>query len=132
MADPQKTEQPTQKRLKKAREEGQFPSTRQFLRGVQFCAFVAILQSQGAAWFDGLSADDRALVVKYSRDVQMDNRTFWNQYETAAVEKAKASGVQIFEIAPADKKVFQDAVKPVWDKYGAPFAGVISQIQAIS
>jgi tripartite ATP-independent transporter DctP family solute receptor len=90
-----------------------------------------VLVASRKSW-EGLSKDDQALILKYSRDVQMDNRTFWNQYETAAMEKAKAGGVQIFEIAPADKKVFQDAVKPVWDKYGAPFAGVISQIQAIS
>jgi len=62
MADPQKTEQPTKKRVDKAREEGQFPSTRQFLRGVQFCAFVAILQSQGAAWLDGMAGTVRSLL----------------------------------------------------------------------
>jgi flagellar biosynthesis protein FlhB len=61
MADPQKTEQPTQKRLRKAREEGQFPSTRQFLRGIQFCVFVFLLQSQGAAWLDGIAGTMRAL-----------------------------------------------------------------------
>jgi flagellar biosynthetic protein FlhB len=62
MADPQKTEQPTKKRLDKAREDGQFPSTRQFLRGVQFCAFVAILQSQGAAWLNGMAGAFRMLM----------------------------------------------------------------------
>ena len=32
----------------------------------------------------------------------------------------------------ADKKQrFQDAVKPVWDKYGAKHAGLIEQIQAV-
>jgi tripartite ATP-independent transporter DctP family solute receptor len=81
--------------------------------------------------WDALGKDDQALITKLSRDVQMENRVFWNQYEKAAVEKARAAGVQIFEIAPADKKVFQDAVKPVWDKYGAPFAGVIGRIQAL-
>jgi flagellar biosynthetic protein FlhB len=62
MADPQKTEQPTQKRLKKAREEGQYPSTRQFLRGVQFCAFVFLLQSQGGAWLDTIAGTVRSLI----------------------------------------------------------------------
>jgi flagellar biosynthetic protein FlhB len=70
MADPQKSEQPTQKRLKKAREEGQYPSTRQFLRGVQFCAFVFILQSQGAAWLDALAGTVRALIqTAFAKDL---------------------------------------------------------------
>jgi TRAP-type C4-dicarboxylate transport system substrate-binding protein len=32
----------------------------------------------------------------------------------------------------ADKKPFQDAVKPVWDKYGSKFTDLIKQIQAVS
>jgi tripartite ATP-independent transporter DctP family solute receptor len=82
--------------------------------------------------WDAMSADDRALITKLSREVQMENRQLWNVYEKVAMEKAKAAGVQVFEISPPDKKAFQDAVKPVWDKYGAPFAGIISRIQAIS
>ena len=61
MADPQKTEQPTQKRLKKAREEGQFPSARQFIAGMQFCVFVVLLQSKGASWMNDTGLAMRAL-----------------------------------------------------------------------
>jgi flagellar biosynthesis protein FlhB len=51
MADSgQKTEQPTQRRMKKAREEGQFPSARVFVSAIQFLAFVALLNSWGAVW----------------------------------------------------------------------------------
>ena len=64
MADPQKTEQPTKKRLDKSREEGQFPSTRQFIGGLQFCAFVAMLQSKGGAWLDGTVLAARALIQR--------------------------------------------------------------------
>jgi flagellar biosynthesis protein FlhB len=38
----QKTEQPTQQRLQKARREGRFPSSRDFLSALQFVAFVII------------------------------------------------------------------------------------------
>jgi tripartite ATP-independent transporter DctP family solute receptor len=81
--------------------------------------------------WEGLSKDDQALIAKLSRDVQAENRVLWNQYETAALEKAKAAGVQFFTVAAADKKAFQDAVKPVWDKYGAQFAELIKRIQAV-
>jgi flagellar biosynthetic protein FlhB len=51
MADKdQKTEQPTQRRLKKAREEGRFPAARVFVSALQFLAFVALLRAFGVPW----------------------------------------------------------------------------------
>ena len=51
MADSgQKTEQPTQRRLKKAREEGQFPTARVFVSAIQFLAFVALIHFWGLNW----------------------------------------------------------------------------------
>ena len=44
------------------------------------------------------------------------------------MDKARAAGVQIVE--QLDKQPFQDAVKPVWDKYGPRFAEQIKRIQA--
>ncbi len=46
----QKTEQPTQRRMQKARVEGNFPSARIFVGSVQFLAFVAMLRWWGPAW----------------------------------------------------------------------------------
>ena len=50
-------------------------------------------------------------------------------YEKEALDKAKAAGITITEIA--DKKPFQDAVKPVWEKYGPKYADMIKRIQAV-
>ena len=47
------------------------------------------------------------------------------------MDKAKAAGIQIIEISAADKKAFQDAVKPVWDKYGPKYADMVKRIQAV-
>ena len=47
----QRTEQPTAKRLDKARKEGQFPTARQFVSAMQFLAFVAVLAAWGGQWF---------------------------------------------------------------------------------
>ena len=79
--------------------------------------------------WDTLSAEDRELLKKFGREAQAEERVLWNQYEKQALEKAKAAGIQIIEIA--DKKPFQDAVKPVWDKYGPKYAEVIKRIQAV-
>src|SRR5450631_1465752 len=76
-----------------------------------------------------LSADDQALIKKFAREAQMEERVLWKQYEQTAMDKAKAAGCQIVEIA--DKTPFQNAVKPVWDKYGPKFQDMIKRIQAI-
>ncbi len=79
--------------------------------------------------WDTLAKNDQDLIRKLAREAQLEERDLWNKYETAALEKAKAAGNQIIEIA--DKKPFQDAVKPVWDKYGPQFADSIKRIQAV-
>jgi flagellar biosynthetic protein FlhB len=47
----QKTEEPTAKRLLKARTEGQFPAAREFVSAMQFLTFAAVLQAWGGEWF---------------------------------------------------------------------------------
>src|SRR5205823_348709 len=73
-----------------------------------------ILLMSRRVW-DSLSPADQALVKKFSREAQMEERVLWNKYEKDAMDKARAAGITITEIA--DKKPFQAAVKPVWDKY---------------
>jgi len=77
--------------------------------------------------WDTLSKDDQALVMKFASETQLDERKLWQAYEKQAMEKAKTAGIQIIEVA--NKKPFQDAVKPVWDKYGPRFADMIKRIQ---
>lgn len=50
MASSEKSEQPTQRRLLKAREQGNFASARQFITGVQFLTFVTLLRLFGNKW----------------------------------------------------------------------------------
>jgi tripartite ATP-independent transporter DctP family solute receptor len=76
-----------------------------------------------------LSKDDQALLMKLGREAQMEERVLWTKYEQEAMAKARSAGVEIIEIA--DKKPFQDAVKPVWDKYGPKYQDMIKRIQAI-
>jgi tripartite ATP-independent transporter DctP family solute receptor len=75
-----------------------------------------------------LAKADQDLVRKLAREAQLEERTLWAAYEKQAMDKAKAAGIQVFEVA--DKKPFQDAVKPVWDKYGPRFADVVKRVQA--
>ena len=78
--------------------------------------------------WDTLSKGDQDLIRKFSREAQSEERVLWEAYEKDAMGKATAAGIQVFDVA--DKKPFQDAVKPVWDKYGPRFADIIKRIQA--
>jgi TRAP-type C4-dicarboxylate transport system substrate-binding protein len=79
--------------------------------------------------FDSLSKDEQALLVKYGQEAQQEERKLWEIYEKQAMDKAKAAGIQIIPVSEADKKAFQAAVKPVWDKYGPKYAAMIKRIQ---
>jgi tripartite ATP-independent transporter DctP family solute receptor len=76
-----------------------------------------------------LSPADQALVRKFSKEAQQEERVLWKQYQEQAYDKMQASGIMITRID--DKKPFQDAVKPVWDKYGPKYADMIKRIQAV-
>jgi TRAP-type C4-dicarboxylate transport system substrate-binding protein len=87
-----------------------------------------ILVMSRKAW-DALSKDDQALIKKFGREAQLEERALWTKYESDAMDKAKAAGIQITQIN--DKAPFQDAVKPVWDKYGPKYAEMIKRIEAV-
>src|SRR6266487_3820425 len=80
--------------------------------------------------WDKLSPEDQGLLKKFAREAQLDERQLWQKVEAEAMQRMKAAGIEIIPIA--DKKPFQDAVKPVWDKYGAKYADLIKQIQAVN
>lgn len=79
--------------------------------------------------WEALSGDERALMRRLAREAQLEERVLWTAYEKAALDKAKAAGIEIDEVA--DKTAFQAAVKPVWDKYGPRFAELIKRIQTV-
>jgi tripartite ATP-independent transporter DctP family solute receptor len=87
-----------------------------------------ILAFSRKSW-DTLSPSDRELIGKLSREAQAQERGLWIAYEKDAMDKAKAAGIQVTETI--DKKPFQAAVKPVWDKYGPRFAEMIKRVQAV-
>lgn len=63
----QRTEEPTPKRLEKARKEGQFPAARELVAAIQFLAFVAVLEAWGGQWLRDLEeAVRQALAAAFS------------------------------------------------------------------
>jgi flagellar biosynthesis protein FlhB len=70
MADSGKTEQPTQRRVQKARSEGQFLSAREFVSALQFLVLLSLLGAGGARWFTQFRGTTRYLFeLAFRRDV---------------------------------------------------------------
>jgi len=77
--------------------------------------------------WDGLSKDDQALIMKFAKEAQQEQRKLWYEREKASIEILQKAGIEINDVA--DKKQFQAAVKPVWDKYGAAHTALIQRVQ---
>ncbi|MFL5068925.1 MAG: TRAP transporter substrate-binding protein [Xanthobacteraceae bacterium] len=79
--------------------------------------------------FVALAKDDQELIRRLARDAQQEERTLWYEMEKKSIAQMKEAGAEIIDIA--DKKPFQAAVKPVWDKYGAQLSALIDRIQNV-
>ena len=79
--------------------------------------------------WDGLAKDDQELIRKVSAEAQQEQRKLWDEREAESMKKIKDAGIEV--ITFTDKKQFQDAVKPVWDKYGAKYDALVKRIQAV-
>src|SRR5437762_2502661 len=79
--------------------------------------------------WDTLSKDDQALIAKFAKEAQLEQRKLWYAMEEKSRSEMEKAGVEIVNID--DKKPFQEAVKPVWDKYATQHAGLIKRIQDV-
>jgi tripartite ATP-independent transporter DctP family solute receptor len=76
-----------------------------------------------------LSPADQALVLKFAKEAQQEQRKLWYEMEEKSIKHMQESGAEIIQIS--DKKPFVEAVKPVWDKYGAQHEALIKRIQDV-
>lgn len=76
-----------------------------------------------------LSKEDQTLIMKVAKEAQQEQRGLWAEMVTKSIAQMKEAGAEINQVA--DKKPFQDAVKPVWDKYGAQHSALIQRIQEV-
>lgn len=78
--------------------------------------------------WDKLSKDDQALLKKFGREAQMEQRALWDKSVEDYTAKLKAAGVEFITV---DNKAFFDATAPVRAKYGANFADLMKRIEAV-
>ncbi len=79
--------------------------------------------------WDGLDEVDRQLIRKASALAVLKERELWAAKEQKALEDLKAAGVTV--ITDVDKTPFIEATQPVRDKYGAKYADLLKQINAV-
>jgi tripartite ATP-independent transporter DctP family solute receptor len=88
-----------------------------------------ILVFSKKSW-ETLSKEDQVLVMNASREAQQEQRKLWYEREVESMKKMQEAGAVVNDVA--NKKAFQDAVKPVWDKYAAQHKALIDRIQAVN
>jgi tripartite ATP-independent transporter DctP family solute receptor len=76
-----------------------------------------------------LSKEDQDLIMKFAKEAQQEQRALWYEMEKKSLAQMKDAGAVVNEVE--DRKPFQAAVKPVWDKYGAQHAALIQRIQDV-
>ena len=84
-----------------------------------------VLMASKVTW-DKLSEEDRKLIKQAATDSVKFQREFWNKFDKEAMDKLKAAGVIVTEVK--DVKAWQDAVKPVIDKYSADYKTELEEI----
>jgi tripartite ATP-independent transporter DctP family solute receptor len=76
-----------------------------------------------------LAKEDQALILKSAKEAQQEQRKLWYEMEQKSIKHMQDAGAEIVDVP--DKKPFVEAVKPVWDKYGAQHAALIKRIQEV-
>jgi flagellar biosynthesis protein FlhB len=78
LGDSSRTEKPTSRRLNKAREEGRFATSREFVAGVQFLVFVGLLAAFGSDCFAGLGRMMKQLIADaFQSDITLTRLTVY-------------------------------------------------------
>lgn len=81
--------------------------------------------------WDKLSADDQKIVKDCAIEAAKYEREEWAKREKSAEDKVKAGGAVITTLSDAEKKKFEDAMQPIYDKYAAPYKEIVDQIKAM-
>ena len=75
--------------------------------------------------WDKMAPADQALVKKFAREAQMEQRVMWDKSVAEYTAKLKAAGIEFIAI---DNKPFFDATAPVRAKYGAAYTDLMKSI----
>jgi tripartite ATP-independent transporter DctP family solute receptor len=81
--------------------------------------------------WETLSAEDQAILSKLAKEAQLEQRELWMAKEAESLADMTAHNVTITTVSAEEKARFQEAMKPIWEKYGAEHAAMLERIQAV-
>lgn len=91
---------------------------------------VPELQLCAQSTWDKLSADDQKIIRDCALESADYERKLWAEREKASEEKVREAGCEIVTLSPEEKQKFQDAVKPMYEKYCSDYMDIVDAIIA--
>ncbi len=91
-------------------------------------AIPDLLMIGSAAW-NRLTGEEQAALRQAARESSAAQRGFWRDYVEEALEAVRGSGSEINQID--DVQAFQQAVEPLYQKYGAIYGDLVERIRAV-
>lgn len=85
-----------------------------------------VLMASKVTW-DKIAPEDQKIIRAAARESQDVQIKAWKEYEDKSIAAVKAKGNTITEVK--DFKAWQDAVEPIYKKFGADFADTIQKIR---
>ena len=91
-------------------------------------AIPDLLMIRKPVW-DRFSSEEQVALRRVARESSVAQRTFWRDYVAKALDAVRAAGSEINEVE--DIEAFQQAVEPLYVKYGNVYGDLIDRIQAV-
>jgi len=120
------TEKPTQRRLEKARKEGQFPSAREFVAALQFMIFLLLLGAGGSRWVAQFRITMRDLLtLAFSPELRPEDLSrvaislFWKNLLPLVIAGAAMAGASL-------------GIRLVTTRFGVSFAKLKPDVKRLS
>ncbi len=89
---------------------------------------VPELQIVSKMTMDKLSEEDQQIIRDCAVESAKVERELWAEREKLSEEKVKEGGSVITELAPEEKQKFQDACKPLYEKFAGDYMDTVNKI----
>lgn len=89
---------------------------------------VPELQLASKMTMEKLSEEDQQIIRECALESAAVERELWVEREQASEEKVKAAGSVITELTPEEKQKFQDACKPLYEKFAGDYMDIVNKI----
>lgn len=89
---------------------------------------VPELQLASKMTMDKLSKEDQQIILDCAEESAKVERELWAEREKLSEEKVIEGGSVITELAPQEKQKFQDACKPLYEKFAGDYMDTVNKI----